>query len=429
MAKHELGNRRARPRIWTALLRGPVFDIAVLAVMFVAMSLRTDQFEWPTPRLWLFALASWAPLLWRRRWPAAALAGAVFVEAVHLAVAPFAAHGLGDAVHIAAYQPVPIATMVAAGYYAAMRPLRTGWIPGAAAALALLSVAVLAGSRELVGTDLLMFDAVLAGTAAGSLLRARQEREHRAEREHQADVERHVLAERVRIARDLHDSLAHHLTLANAQAGVAEYLLKDKPEAAARALRGIVEHTSAALDEARATVGLLRQQTTTHPREEQPQETDHLDEDFALAVPGGVEAIPALVEEHRRMGAIISIETSGSPASLTSSVSLAAYRIVQEALTNAIKHAPGAGITVRLSWSPTSLAVGVENERSAETGPPASTTRTVATSGHGLIGMNERARSVGGQLRTGATATGGYIVEAQLPVNSPDGRHREDTRT
>lgn len=429
MAQHELDDHRARADTRRTWLRGPVFDVAVLAVMFLAMSMRTNQFEWPSPRLWLFAVASWVPLLWRQRWPAAALAGAVLVESVHLAVTQFAGHGLGDPVHIAAYQPVPIATMVAAGNYAAMNPLRRGWIPGAAAALILLSVAVLAGPRDLVGTDLLMFDAILAGTAVGSLLRARQERERRADREHQADVERHVLAERVRIARDLHDSLAHHLTLANAQAGVAEYLVKDNPEAAARALHGLAEHTRAALDEARATVGLLRQQTTTQTRDEQSRGTDEPNTEFELTSPGGVQAIPDLVDEHRRTGATISIETSGTSQPLTSSVSLAAYRIVQEALTNASKHAPAAKITVRLNWAAASLAISVKNERPTDTAlpVPASPKRSVEQSRHGLIGMNERARSVGGQLHTGATAAGGYVVDARLPVNSPGG-HREDTR-
>src|SRR6478672_13097656 len=110
---------------------------------------------------------------------------------------------------------------------------------------------------------MVMFNVVILGTAFGALVAARRIRAARTASAHREHVEQQVIAERLRIARDLHDVLAHHLTLVNAQAGVANYLLDKNPEAAGRALRDIHRHTSDALDELRATVGMLRNDADT----------------------------------------------------------------------------------------------------------------------------------------------------------------------
>jgi len=187
----------------------------------------------------------------------------------------------------------------------------------------------------------------------------------------------------------LRRSGAHHLTLVNAQAGVAGYLMGTDPEKAATALHDISEHTRKALDELRATVGLLRQ-------------ADDPEGDPTHPAPGR-ERLGELV------GPEIAVRVEGTPRALVPAMDVAAYRIVQEALTNARKHASGAVAAVELQWSGRELRIRVENgpghERHREHG-----------GGHGLIGMRERARACGGELTTHRRVDGGFVVQAILPL-------------
>jgi signal transduction histidine kinase len=156
-----------------------------------------------------------------------------------------------------AYQPVPVATMVAAFTVASRRRWPVGWTAGGLAASALLAVSIIAQPGFLIATDMVMFDLVIIATAVGVAVSLRRERTARRDREIREETRRQVTGERLRIARDLHDMVAHHVALVNAQAGVAEYLMRNDPKAAA-ALSGISLHSRQALDELRATVGLLR---------------------------------------------------------------------------------------------------------------------------------------------------------------------------
>jgi signal transduction histidine kinase len=156
------------------------------------------------------------------------------------------------------------------------------------------------------------------------------------------DVRREVQLERLRIARELHDVLAHHLTLVNAQAGVAEYLLRSDTDAAETALRA-TEHTRQGLDEMRATVGPLRQDDDADPAARTTPSV--------VAVPT-VGDLDRLVDAARATGQEARMSTHGSPRPLDASAGLAGYRIVQEAMTNAARHAPGATVEVHVAWLP-----------------------------------------------------------------------------
>jgi signal transduction histidine kinase len=218
---------------------------------------------------------------------------------------------------------------------------------------------------------------------------------------------REVIAERLRIARDLHDVLAHHLTLVNAQAGVAAYLLHTDPQAASTALHDITRNTRNALDELRVTVGLLRQDD-----EPAPPGQDH-----PLHPVPGLDRLDQLLADFRSAGATVSLTVTGSPQALPPSADLAAYRIIQEALTNATKHAPGAPIDLDVHWGQGRLDLRVANGPAP--GHPAG--HRGPGTGHGLIGMRERTHSCGGTLTARADAMGGFAVDAAIPIHDdPD---------
>jgi len=231
----------------------------------------------------------------------------------------------------------------------------------------------------------------------------RRERPVRQALERAEYASREVEGERLRIARELHDVLAHSLTLVNAQAAVADYLVRTDPQAASEVLRGMTQHTARALDELRAMVGLLRQDGDTPGGGAE-----------GLRPAPGLERLDELLDGFRAAGCDVALTVTGEPLDLPPRGDLAAYRIIQEALTNATKHAPGAPVRVTLDWGTTELTLGVANDRpvglpSAHRGPG---------TGHGLIGMRERALAAGGSLWTGRRAGGGYLVSATLPADT-----------
>ncbi|MFF1445986.1 sensor histidine kinase [Streptomyces sp. NPDC058295] len=219
-------------------------------------------------------------------------------------------------------------------------------------------------------------------------------RAEHAERTREQEARQRVAEERVRIARDLHDVVAHHLAVANAQAGTAAHLVRKDPEQAQRLLDDLAGTTASALRELKATVGLLRQAD---------------DPDGPLEPAPGLDQLPELFATVEAAGLRVTVLTDGEPSPLSPGVDLTAYRIVQEALTNITKHAPAARATVRLGYFPDHLAITVTDDGE---GGPAPT-----PPGFGLIGMRERARSVGGSLRTGPRPEGGFEVSTSLPLH------------
>ena len=255
--------------------------------------------------------------------------------------------------------------------------------------------------------------ASLAPVAAwsGIALRARSEAaEHSAAREVIVGslLEHTARGERARISRELHDVVAHHISMIAVQAESARLTTQGMPAAGAQRLLAIGDTARTALTEMRRLLGVLREDTGAEVPDRLPQ-------------PGLRELTELLDEARDATGAGTRLIVHGWLAPLDPGVELAAYRIVQEALTNARRHAPGAAVDVELRYTDEALHLRIRDN-----GPgPAPPSRLASASpssrlagGHGLAGMRERAAAVGGELRTGAAGGGGFLVEATLPVKA-----------
>jgi signal transduction histidine kinase len=252
------------------------------------------------------------------------------------------------------------------------------------------------GHAALVAVPLLAAEAVRNRRAYVELLLERLEL---AERTRDEEARHRVEQERLRIARDLHDAVAHSLTTINVQAGVAAHLLERDRDNARGALLTIEEASHEALDELRAIVGILRE-----------DEGERAPVDPAPTV----DAVSELVEQARNVGHEVSLNIRGErPGRLPEAVQLAAFRIVQESLTNARRHAAGAPARVGLTFEPDRLLVTVEN------GLGATANGSGEGAGVGLIGMKERALAVGGALDA-ASGPDGFRVAAELPYRRPE---------
>jgi signal transduction histidine kinase len=210
------------------------------------------------------------------------------------------------------------------------------------------------------------------------------------------EARRKVDEERLRIARELHDVVAHTMATINVQAGMAAHVLPTKPEAAADALLAIKTASKKGLRELRAILDVLRQADDTDPVQPTP----------------GLAQLDALVEGARRAGLPITLTVTGEPFPLPADVDLAAYRIVQESLTNVIRHAGPATATVSVTYRPDKIDIDVTDTGHGPKAGPAGT-----TAGHGQAGMRERAAAVGGTVNTRPRSGGGYQVTARLPVH------------
>jgi signal transduction histidine kinase len=208
-------------------------------------------------------------------------------------------------------------------------------------------------------------------------------------------VEHTARGERARIARELHDVVAHHISMIAVQAETARLTTPGMPAAGAQRLSEIGDTARAGLTEMRRLLGVLREDAQAEVADRHPQPS--------------LEQLPGLVDEARESsGAACRLIISGPPVAVDPGVGLAAYRIVQEALTNARRHAPGAAVDVEVRYGDGKLRLVIRDN-----GPGLE--RTAPAGGHGLLGMRERAVAVGGELRAGAATVGGFLVEARLP--------------
>jgi signal transduction histidine kinase len=248
-----------------------------------------------------------------------------------------------------------------------------------------------------VGVALWLLPAMFAGRmthAERAYLQLVQASAEDAERRRDDDLRRRLGEERLHIARDLHDVVAHHLAVANAQAGTAAHLLTKNPEQARELLAGLSGSTSAALRELKATVGLLR-----NPG----------DDSAAGTTPApGLDQLPELVEACRAAGIDVSVAGDGTPRPMPPLVELTAFRIVQEALTNVTKHAVRPVVTICLTYGADVFSAHVVNT-SARPGP-------AGTGGYGLIGMRERALAIGGSVQAGPAGPDEYAVCLTIPL-------------
>ncbi|MDQ0775551.1 signal transduction histidine kinase [Streptomyces aurantiacus] len=241
---------------------------------------------------------------------------------------------------------------------------------------------------------------VLYGSAVRSrraYLNAVQARAEQAERILEEEARHRVYEERIRIARELHDVVAHHMALANAQAGTAAHLYRTRPEQAHAILTELTVTTTEALRELQATVGLLRHSDTAQESLEPAPGLDRLDD---------------LVAAFAAAGLHITVDTDGPRQPLSAGTDLTAFRIVQEALTNVAKHAAVSTAHIQLVYARDRLAITVSDEGNPLPRPRA------RGGGFGLVGMRERAQSAGGHLRAGRRPEGGFAVTAELPIHA-----------
>jgi signal transduction histidine kinase len=232
------------------------------------------------------------------------------------------------------------------------------------------------------------------------------------EQERRHSGERALLEERQRIARELHDVVAHHMSVIAIQAEAAPYKTADPPPELVESFGDIRASALAGLAELRRVLGVLR----TGGQDTAPQP--------------GLADLDALLDSARSGRVSVTVTRCGNPVPLPDGVDLSAYRIVQEALSNAMRHAPGSHVQVRLAYRPDGLALEVGNDA----GPVVQAVPVMAGSGdgvagagggaagggHGLVGMRERATMLGGSLDAGPTGDGGFLVTAVLPVSPPE---------
>jgi signal transduction histidine kinase len=348
------------------------------------------------------AAVSWAGLPWRRRWPVPVLAVSTVSAAVYIMLAQ--AHGL---IFIA---PL-LALYTVAGAGGRRRALAIG----------IIVLAVLAGVHMLLKPRAWIGWETLAVIAAGGLAIAAAdaasshrafiaeitERARRAELGREQEARRRVTEERLRIARDLHDAVGHHLALINVQAGVADQLLDDDPVQARQSLAHIRQASRAGLDDLRDTIGLLRQPGEPAAPVQPTADLNDLDE---------------LMASLGRSGLRVERTVEGPVRPVPPAASLVAYRVIQESLTNVRKHAGDSTARIRLSYRPAALRVDVENAAGGSGGGgPGSAANGNGPAGHGLTGMRERVAAAGGSLTAGPRPGGGFRVSALLPLPADGG--------
>jgi signal transduction histidine kinase len=236
---------------------------------------------------------------------------------------------------------------------------------------------------------------------------AAEERALRAEESRDNDSRRRVADERLRIARDLHDVVAHHMAVIKVQSSAAQHLLRDDPDAAAKALANVVDSSRDALEDLHVMVGVLR----SEPGADQDE-----DEDESTRPSPGLGQLDALIAQSSAAGLTVTRRDSGAARPLSPTLDLVAYRIVQEALTNAGKHGDSTA-EVSLTFDQRRLIIVISN--------PVPRSVVDSEGGHGegfgLVGMRERAAAVGGTLSAGRSG-GFFVVTATLPTATEGGQ-------
>jgi signal transduction histidine kinase len=297
--------------------------------------------------------------------------------------------------------PLGLGILIYVYSVAALRPRRVS-LAGLAATEAMLVLVFLVRPRALGDRSTLLVDGVMVAAAwlLGDGTRRRQEavataRERAAELERAREelARRAVVEERLRIARELHDVVAHSMSIIAVQSGVGAHVLDSQPEEARKALAAVEATSRQALAEMRRLLGVLRQ-------EAEPS--------GSLAPSPGLAEVDALAADVARAGARVEVRIEGTRPELPLGLDLSAYRIVQEALTNVVRHAGPATARVRIRYAPDIVDIEVVDDGRG--------TGTGRADGHGIAGMRERAALYGGSLDVGPLPGGGFRVAARLPV-------------
>lgn len=368
--------------LWERLRRDPwVIDVALvvgLLLFGLVWAKRTNE----QAAALVLVFAQTLPLLLRRRFPVLTLV-LVVAATIPLTVV---VHSLN-----------PLPPFLAFYSLAAHAPRRTSLVAGALGFVALIAPVLYETDYGFApfAFHVLVFPAawVLGDNlrTRRAYLHALEERADRAERERDEQARRAVAEEQARIARELHDVLAHNVSVMVVQAAAARDVFDSQPGRVRESLRSIEQTGRAALQELRRLLGAVR----TDEAELTPQP--------------GLARLPELVDQVRRAGLTVDLRVEGPPRPLTAGVDLAAYRVVQEALTNTIKHADASAADVRVVYGRgrVELLVADNGVGSAANG---------SNGGQGLIGMRERVALYGGDLQTATRPDGGFLVRASLPA-------------
>jgi signal transduction histidine kinase len=341
--------------------------------------------EWAPRRgaLALIALGMTAALLLRLRAPLLTLV----LEAAGMTLLSVVSPVEGN-------DPMTLVLMVLVAVYTVGAHARgRALLAGAALVLVATGAAIVEDGSSMNVSGFLFFGLVIGGPfVAGIVIRIRRERERVLVHERDERARTAVADERSRIARELHDVVAHAISVIVLQARGARHALADDPDDARHAIDAIERTASQALGEMRRLLAILRED----------------DESASLVPEASLSHLDVLADEVCAAGLPVEVRVSGEPRELAPGLDASAYRIVQEALTNALKHAGRASALVNVHYGADALELEVADDGvGAQNG---------ATSGHGLIGMRERAAVFGGRIEAGPRGEGGYTVRASLPL-------------
>ncbi|HEY1176562.1 MAG TPA: histidine kinase [Phytomonospora sp.] len=378
--------------------RGRAADVLVAAavgvvVLGVALISLNNADRWPEANAWLawplIAISS-AVLYWRRRYPIAVALVTLVCNALYYPLT--GPDGIIVLSFLVALYTVAAESSLIAATLLAVVPM-----------LVIVSVEAQSQRRHLDDVAVFMLAGwLVAIVAVGGVVQNRraylaeaEERARAAERAGREESRLRASEERLRIARELHDVIGHNISLINVQAGAA--LHRFDPDRAEQALVAIKDTSKQALRELRSTLGVLRQ----------------VDEEAPVAPAPGLSELAELTERTRATGLDVVTEIAGEARALPTEVDLAAYRIVQESLTNVTKHAAATTATVRVDYGPDRVVVEVLDYGTGGT--------TTGAAGHGIIGMGERARALGGSLDAAPSRGGGFAVRAVLPLDPTTG--------
>jgi signal transduction histidine kinase len=399
-----------RTALWTDLGIDAGIAVVTGSITAVMISVADEPNSQPVDAgAYVLGVVMTLPVLMRRRRPLATLLVTSLVLLVYYSVG---------------YPGIPPTVVLAVPLYTAVLAGRMTWAVVIAAMFLTAGFFVLTVRKsqapvEVFATFLPHVALAAAVILLGEVVRGRRalaaetrDRLRRAEQEREQETARKVAEERVRIARELHDTVAHSMATITVQAGSALHVLQRSPDDrrpndVGTALAAIRDTSKQALQEMRATLGLLRGKPGSEP--EGPE-----------TAAAGLDRLPALVDAVRAAGVPVALTVAGRAVPLSRQHDHCAYRILQESLTNVLRHAgPGVRATVRVTYDPTGIALEIADDGCGLVGTPGEKSdEQREAGGHGLDGMRERAESVGGILTAGPHPNGGFVVSARLPVEA-----------
>jgi signal transduction histidine kinase len=375
------------------MTRRRIIDIGLaigLAAVAIGEVVTSSDIDAPWPFVAWFALGPTVPLVWRRRFPVVVLCAALISIAI-----PDAAYGIGN------NASAPFAGLLVAAYASgAYTTPRDGRIAAAIIAASVVAMALSIG-EDPVGDAVFIGGILFAVWGAATVVRSRRElaadlatRTVELEHEREEKAKLAVAEERARIARELHDVVAHSISMMIVQAGAERHALGDERPETRDVLETIEKTGRSAMAEMRRLLGMLRRS----------------DDELALAPQPSLRFLDDLVSQVREAGMPVELRIEGTPRGLPVGIDLSAYRIVQEALTNALKHAGPASARVVIRYGANELDIEIADDGAAPV------EETAKSGGHGLVGMRERVALFGGDLAAGRRDGGGYAVRARLPL-------------